>query len=132
MRPATTSASSPAAGSWRAWARRDATVGGTLAPGASTTVTFQATVATTGLVSGARIENTADLAFRAATTQVPSTVTTAPAITNVRARSGDRQDARSWTLSPGQPSTYTITVANVGAEPTSGLVTVTDTIEPPG
>ena len=35
-------------------------------------------------------------------------------------------------LSPGQPSTYTVTVGNVGQGPTSGPVTVTDTIEPPG
>ena len=32
--------------------------GGTLAPGASATVSFQATVATTGLLLGATIENT--------------------------------------------------------------------------
>ena len=32
-------------------------------------------------------------------------------------------------LSPGLPSTYTITVGNVGAGPTAGTVTVTDTIE---
>ncbi len=106
--------------------------GGTLAPGASATVSFQVTVATAGLASGARIENTADLAFRAATTQVPSTVTTAPAITNVNVPDLTIGKTHVGTLSPGQPSTYTITVSNVGAGPTSGTVTVTDTIEPPG
>ena len=66
--------------------------GGTLAPGASATVSFQVTVATTGLLLGATIENTADLAFSAATTGVPSTVTTAPATT--RERAGPRDRAR--------------------------------------
>jgi uncharacterized repeat protein (TIGR01451 family) len=61
-----------------------ATAGGTLAPGASATVSFQVAVATSGLASGATIENTADVGFRAATTGVASTVTTAPATTTVR------------------------------------------------
>ena len=95
-------------------------------------MSFQVTVATAGLASGARIENTADLAFRAATTQVPSTVTTAPAITTVNVPDLAIGKTHAGTLSPGQPNTYTITVGNVGAGPTSGPVTVTDTIEPPG
>ena len=106
--------------------------GGTLAPNASATVSFQVTVATAGLLLGATIENTADLAFSAATTGVPSTVTTAPAITNVNVPDLAIGKTHAGTLSPGQPNTYTITVSNVGAGPTSGLVTVTDTIEPPG
>ena len=106
---------------------------GTLPPTIGTaTVSFQVTVATAGLESGATIENTADLNFQAATTGVPSTVTTAPAITaRARARSGDRQDARAGSRA-GQPSTYTITVGNVGEGASSGQVTVVDTIEPPG
>ena len=104
--------------------------GGLLAPGASATVSFQVTVATAGLASGATIENVADLAFRAATTGVPSTVTTAPATTRVLVpRSGDRQVARAG-AGARATSTYTITVGNVGEGPTSGPVTVTDTIEP--
>ena len=106
--------------------------GGTLAPGASATVSFQVTVATTGLASGATIDNTADLAFRAATTEVPSTVTTAPAITRVLVPDLAIGKTHAPALAPGQPSTYTITVGNVGAGPTSGPVTVTDTIEAPG
>jgi uncharacterized repeat protein (TIGR01451 family) len=105
------------------------TAGGVLAPNGSTTVSFQATVATTGLASGATIENTADLAFRAATTQVPSTVTTAPAATSVLVPDLAIGKSHAPALSPGLPSTYTITVGNVGAGPTSGAVTVTDTLE---
>ena len=106
--------------------------GGTLAPGASTTVSFQATVATTGLALGATIDNTAELAFRAATTQVPSTVATAPAVTQVLVPDLAIGKTHAPALAPGQASTYTITVGNVGAGPTSGPVTVTDTIEAPG
>jgi uncharacterized repeat protein (TIGR01451 family) len=106
--------------------------GGTLAPGASATVSFRVTVATAGLLLGATVENTADLAFRAATTGVPSTVTTAPATTIVNVPDLAIGKTHSPALSPGLPSTYTITVGNVGAGPTSGTVTVTDTIEPPG
>ena len=104
--------------------------GGTLAPGASATVSFQATVATTGLLLGATIENTADLAFSAATTGVPSTVTTAPATTRVNVPDLAIGKTHAPVLQPGVASTYTITVGNVGAGPTSGTVTVTDTIEP--
>ena len=106
--------------------------GGTLAPSASATVSFQATVAAAGLPLGATIENTADLAFRAATTGVASTVTTAPAITRVNVPDLAIGKTHAPELSPGLPSTYTITVSNVGEGPTSGTVTVTDTIEPPG
>ena len=104
--------------------------GGTLAPNASATVSFQVTVATAGLASGATIENTADFAFRAATTQVPSTVTTAPASTRVLVPDLAIGKSHAPALAPGLPSTYTITVGNVGDGPTSGPVTVTDTLEP--
>ena len=103
--------------------------GGTLAPGASATVSFQVTVATAGLAPGATIDNTADLAFSAATTGVASTVTTAPATTSVNVPDLAIGKTHSPDLSPGQPTTYTITVGNVGAGPTAGTVTVTDTIE---
>ncbi len=106
-----------------------AAAGGTLAPNASATVSFQVTVATAGLALGATIENTADLAFSAATTGVPSTVKTAPATTSVNVPDLAIGKTHSPDLSPGQPSTYTITVGNVGAGPTAGTVTVTDTIE---
>ena len=106
--------------------------GGLLAPGASATVSFQVTVATAGLPSGATIDNTPDLAFSAATTQVPSTVTTAPASTRALVPDLAIGKTHAPVLAPGQPSTYTITVGNVGEGPTSGTVTVTDTIEPPG
>ena len=109
-----------------------ATTGGTLAPSASVTVSFQVTVAAAGLASGATIENIADLAFQAATTQVPSTVTTAPASTRVLVPDLAIGKTHAPALAPGQTSTYTITVGNVGEGPTSGAVTVTDTIEPPG
>ena len=103
---------------------------GTLAPTiGSATVSFQVTVATAGLLSGARIENTADLAFQAATTGVPSTVTTAPASTTVLVPDLAIGKTHTPDLAPGQPSTYTVTVGNVGEGPTSGPVTVTDTIE---
>ncbi len=78
------------------------------------------------------IENVADLAFQAATTGAPSTVTTAPATTAVLVPDLAIGKTHAPALSPGQPSTYTITVGNVGEGPTSGLVTVTDTIEAPG
>ena len=72
-----------------------AAAGGTLAPGASATVSFQVTVATAGCALGATIENTADLAFRAATTGVPSTVDDGSGHhARARPRPGDRQDAR--------------------------------------
>jgi uncharacterized repeat protein (TIGR01451 family) len=106
-----------------------ATSGGVLAPGASSSVSFQATVRTSGLLLGATIDNTADVSFQAATTGVPSTVTSAPATTSVLVPDltiGKRHDPP---LAPGLPSTYTITVGNVGDGPTSGAVTVTDTLE---
>ena len=106
---------------------------GTLAPTTgSATVSFQVTVATAGLESGATIENIADLAFQAATTGVPSTVATAPATTSVLVPDLAIGKTHAPALAPGQASTYTITVGNVGEGPTSGPVTVTDTIEPPG
>ena len=106
--------------------------GGLLAPGASATVSFQVRVATTGLEVGATIENTAELSFQAATTRVPSTVATAPAVTQVLVPDLAIGKSHAPDLAPGQPSTYTITVGNVGDGPTAGLVTVTDTIESPG
>ncbi len=106
-----------------------AAAGGTLAPTATATVSFQATVVTSGLAVGATIDNTASLAFRAATTGVPSTVTTAPATTRVLAPDLAIGKTHSPALAPGSPSTYTITVGNTGDGPTSGLVTVTDTLE---
>ncbi len=106
-----------------------AAAGGTLAPNASATVSFQATVATSGLALGATIDNTASLAFTAATTGVASTVNTAPATTRVLAPDLAIGKAHSPALAPGSPSTYTITVGNTGDGPTSGAVTVTDTLE---
>ena len=111
---------------------RDAGAGGLLAPGASATVSFQVRVATTGLEAGATIENTAELSFQAATTGVPSTVATAPAVTQVLVPDLAIGKSHAPPLAPGQASTYTITVGNVGEGPTVGPVTVTDTIEPPG
>jgi uncharacterized repeat protein (TIGR01451 family) len=93
-------------------------------------VSFQVTVATSGLASGATIQNAADFAFRAATTQVPSTVTTAPTSTRVLVPDLAIGKTHTPALAPGQPSTYTITVGNVGDGPTTGTVTVTDTLEP--
>ena len=107
-----------------------AAVGGTLALNASATVSFQATVATSGLSSGATIDNTASLALRAATTGVPSTVATAPATTRVLVPDLTIGKTHSPTLAPGSPSTYAITVGNTGDGPTSGTVTVTDTLDP--
>jgi uncharacterized repeat protein (TIGR01451 family) len=107
-----------------------AAAGGTLAPNASATVSFQATVATFGLAVGATINNTANLAFQAATTGVPSTVTTAPATTTVSVPDLTIGKTHSPALAPGSPSTYTITVGNTGNGPTSGAVTVTDTLDP--
>ena len=109
-----------------------AAAGGALAPGAGATVSFQVTVATAGLPLGAKIDNTADTSFRAATTGVPSTVTSAPATTTVLVPDLAIGKSHSPALSPGQPSTYAITVGNVGDGPTLGAVTVSDTIEPPG
>ena len=103
---------------------------GTLAPTTETAIlSFQVTVATAGLASGSTIENTADLAFQAATTGVPSTVTTAPATTAVLVPDLVIGKTHTPALAPGQSSTYTVTVGNVGEGPTSGPVTVTDTIE---
>ena len=62
----------------------------------------------------------------------PSTVVTAPAVTRVLVPDLAIGKSHAPDLAPGQPSTYTITVGNLGEGPTSGLVTVTDTIEPPG
>ena len=59
-----------------------------------------------------------------------STVTTAPAITNVNVPDLAIGKTHAPALTPGGRSTYTITVGNVGAGPTSGLVTVTDTLVP--
>jgi uncharacterized repeat protein (TIGR01451 family) len=104
-----------------------ATAGGTLAPGgASATVSFQVTVATSGLAVGATIDNAADLSFRAATTGVASTVTTAPASTRVLVPDLAIGKSHTPALAPGAPSTYTITVANLGDGPSVGPVTVTD------
>ena len=95
-------------------------------------MSFQVTVATAGLASGDTIENVADFAFQAATTGVASTVTTAPATTRVLVPDLAIGKTHAPALSPGQPSTYTVTVGNVGEGPTSGPVTVDDTIELPG
>ena len=96
----------------------------------SANVSFQVTIATEGLALGAAIENTADLAFQAATTGVASTVTTAPASTRVLVPDLTIGKSHAPVLAPGLPSTYTITVGNVGDGPTSGPVTVTDTLQP--
>jgi uncharacterized repeat protein (TIGR01451 family) len=104
---------------------------GVLAPGAqSATVSFQVTVATSGLPLGATIANSADIAFLAATTGVPSTVATAQATTGVLLPDLTIGKSHSPSLAPGQASTYTITLGNVGDGPTAGPVTVTDTLEP--
>ena len=59
-------------------------------------------------------------AFQAATTGVPSTVATAPATTQVLVPDLAIGKTHAPALSPGQPSTYTITVGNVGEGPTPG------------
>jgi uncharacterized repeat protein (TIGR01451 family) len=107
-----------------------ATAGGSLATGASATVSFQVTVATSGLPLGTTVDNTADIAFNAATTGVASTVTTAPATTSVRVPDLVIGKTHSPALAPGADSTYTIEVGNVGVGPSVGPVTVTDTLEP--
>ena len=101
-----------------------AAAGGALAPNASTTVSFQVTVNTSGLALGATIDNTASLAFTAATTGVASTVNTAPATTRVLVPDLAIGKSHSPALAPGGISTYTITVSNVGDGPTAGAVTV--------
>ena len=106
-----------------------AAAGGSLAPGANSSVRFQVTVVTAGLPLGATIDNTADVAFRAATTGAASTVTSAPATTQVLAPDLTIGKSHSPALSPGAPSTYTLTVGNVGDGPSTGTVTVTDTLE---
>ncbi len=106
-----------------------ATAGGTLALNASATVSFQVTVATSGLPHGATIDNSADIAFRAATTGVASTVRTAPATTSVRVPDLVISKTHTPALAPGADSTYTIEVGNVGAGPSVGPVTVTDTLD---
>jgi uncharacterized repeat protein (TIGR01451 family) len=62
---------------------------------------------------------------RAATTGVPSTVTTAPAITTALVPDLAIGKTHTPALAPGQPTTYTVTVGNVGEGSTSGPVTVT-------
>ena len=82
-----------------------ATTGGTLAPSASATVSFQVTVATTGLASGdddrehggARLPGRDD---RGSEHGGDSTGRHARA----RSRSGDRQDARAGRSRPGSPA----------------------------
>jgi uncharacterized repeat protein (TIGR01451 family) len=106
-----------------------AAAGGTLATNASTTVSFQVRVDSGGLARGATIDNTASLAFTAATTGVASTVNTAPATTRVLVPDLTIGKSHSPALAPGSPSTYTITVGNTGDGPTSGAVTVTDALE---
>jgi uncharacterized repeat protein (TIGR01451 family) len=106
------------------------TAGGSLAPGATATVSFQVTVATSGVALGARINNTADIGFRAATTGVASTVTTAPATTVVRVPDLVINKSHSPALAPGMDSTYTILISNVGDGRTIGPVTITDTLAP--
>ena len=108
-----------------------AAAGGALAPNASTTVSFQVTVNTSGLALGATIDNTARLAFTAATTGVASTVNTAPATTRVQVPDLAIGKSHSPNLAPGGISTYTITVSNVGDGPTAGAVTVTDDVVAP-
>ena len=107
-----------------------AAAGGTLATNGSTTVSFQVRVDSGGLALGATIDNTASLAFTAATTGVASTVNTAPATTRVLVPDLAIAKTHSPALAPGSPSTYSITVGNVGDGPTSGAVTVTDTLDP--
>lgn len=108
-----------------------AVAGGTLAPNASTTVSFQVTVDASGLALGATIDNTASLAFTAATTGVASTVNTAPATTRVLVPDLAVGKSHSPALAPGGNSTYTITASNVGDGPTTGAVTVTDDVVAP-
>ena len=76
-----------------------AAAGGALAPGASATVSFQVTVATSGLSLGATIDNAADIAFQAVTTRVAEhSDDSSGEHAGAGAGSGDRQDphARRW------------------------------------
>ena len=108
---------------------------GTLAPtsGSATVHRFDVTVATAGLESGATIENVADLAFQAATTGVPSTVTTISSHhRGARARPGDRQDARAGALARAAEHVHDHGRQRRRGADQSGLVTVSDMIEAPG
>ncbi|NYE35991.1 putative repeat protein (TIGR01451 family) [Nocardioides cavernae] len=103
------------------------TAGGTLAPSATTTVAFRATVTPAG--AGTTLTNTASLSYRAATIGRDYTYNTAEVATPV---SEQADVAITKTASPepvtaGNQVTYNLAVRNNGPNPASG-VQVVDTL----
>jgi uncharacterized repeat protein (TIGR01451 family) len=110
---------------FRRGAGGNATTGGSIAPNTTVTFTFDVTI-NGDAAPGQQIVNQAVAEFTGATLGTafadtsPQTVNTvsAPALALAKTHSGG--------LVAGQPTTFTLSVSNVGSGPTDGTVTVTD------
>ena len=110
---------------FRLGAGGNATTGGSIAPNATATFTFDATI-NSDAAPGQQIVNQATANFTGATLGTtfadtsPQTVNTvsAPALMLAKTHAGG--------LIAGQPTTFTLSVSNTGSGPTDGTVTVTD------
>jgi uncharacterized repeat protein (TIGR01451 family) len=122
------------------WVGADAAAqnGGTLAPGASATVTFDVAVAgpPATIPPGTQIANAASADFFAATLGTPLSADSNEVVTTVAAPDLTIvKDPPSFTAVGGTPQSWTLTVANGGTAPTDGSqITVTDAFAgvPPG
>jgi uncharacterized repeat protein (TIGR01451 family)/fimbrial isopeptide formation D2 family protein len=98
---------------------------GTVAPGQSYDVSFDATV-NSPATDGSVIDNTANLSYTGATLGNPGG-TSASATAAVSAPDLAITKTHEGTVTAGAQVTYDITVTNHGSAPTQGTVTVTDT-----
>lgn len=110
-----------------------ASSGGTLSVGQSTSISFDVVV-DPGAVSGTEIRNQAYAFYSGQSTPSIPYSSISNEVVNIVAL-GDidltiDKTASESNLSPGESFTYTLTPSNVGSDPTTGEITVTDVIDP--
>ncbi len=100
-----------------------------IAPGGQRIVAFKVRVDDSGIATGTVLENVASVAFTARDLGTRDTIETAPARTRVLVPDVAITKRHTPDFVVGSPSTYSIEVNNAGDAPTSGPVTVTDTLD---
>lgn len=110
---------------FRLGAGANATAGGVLAIGQSTSISFKVRV-NTDLPTGFQVVNSADVSLRAASTGDPSEVSSPDVVTPVLTPGLTIEKTHTGRYQAGRNVPFTLKVSNVGQAPTLGAIRVTD------